>query len=244
MLKKKNTSGFKKSVLLIISLSFLFFLGCKSLLHEDILPLLLTTKDHLKPKRKCGTFAEDFTAKASRGELVTKGKDTFSFIYTKSNRNGHAFAGVWFPLEDLNIDFSDYDYLTIHILTNKARRIPVNLSVQNRVQTHQYIRQFIEVKEGQTIYELALKDFYTPSEWYTTNNISQAQIPKQDFSQVEAISFESCHLLKKGIRDEFIIESIVLKKDLTSLFFVVVIFDILAVLVLSLKFQNNRKVED
>jgi len=236
---KDIKSGFKRSIFIIVLFSLLVIGGGKFLSQESILPLLITTKDHLKPKRKCGTFAEDFTEKASRGELIIKNKSSFSFIYTKSNRNGHAFTGVWFPLENLNIDFSNYDYIEIDIVTNRARRIPINLSVQNSLETHQYVRHFIEVEEEKTRYKLALKDFFTPSEWYTENNVTQSQIPEQDFSKVEAISFESCHLLEREIRDGFTVKSIVLRKDLTFLYAVVLILNVLGIFISWFKFQKK-----
>lgn len=183
--------------------------------RQNILPIILETKDHLKPNRTCGTFAEDFTKNASRGELVIKDYTSFSFIYSKAKRVNHAYVACWFPLENVNIDFSNFDVLEIDITTNKARRIPINLSVQNNLETHQYVRQFVEIEKGKTTYSLPFDEFYTPSEWYDANNVTQAQIPEQDFEKVEAISFESCHLLESEIRDEYTVNSLVLKKDLT-----------------------------
>lgn len=216
--KKQNQSFFKITIAAILLVVFIVIGFRIRSSKVDILPLILETKNHVKPKRTAGTFAEDFTKNASRGELIFKGENSFSFIYTKSSRAGHAYTACWFPLEDLNVDFSKYDELEVNINTQKARRIPVNLSVQNNIETHQYIRQFIEIIKGKSIYNLPLSEFYTPSEWYDANNISQAQIPEQDLSKIEAISFESCHLLESGIKDEFTVVGLNLKKDLTLFF--------------------------
>lgn len=236
---KKFTSGFKNALVVLATTSFLVIIVSRWVAQYSILPLLISTQNNEKPKRSCGTFAEDYTEQASRGELIIRDEGSFSFIYMKSNRKGHAFTGVWFPLEDLDIDFSNYDYVEIDIVTNRARRIPFNLSVQNNLETHQYVRQFIEVEQEKTSYKLALSDFYTPSDWYTANNVTQSQIPTQDFSKVEALSLESCHLLEREIRDEFTVNSIVLKKDLTILYLVVVVVNILGVLFSWIKFQGK-----
>ncbi len=216
---KKKQSVFKITIAAILVLTAVVLGVGISSSELDILPSILETKDHEKPLRSAGTFAEDFTENASRGELIVNEKSSFSFIYTKAKREGHAYTACWFPLENLNIDFSNYDFLELDITTNKARRIPLNLSVQNNLATHQYIRQFIEIEEGKSSYSLPLSEFYTPAEWYDANNISQAQIPEQDLSKVEAMSFESCHLLGREIKDQFTVNSLVLKKDLT-LFYV------------------------
>lgn len=218
----KNQSAFKiTSTAIIAVFAVIVGVGVSSS-QLNILPNILETKDHVKPQRTCGTFAEDFSENASRGQLIINEYSSFSFIYTKAKREGHAYTACWFPLESLNIDFSAYDVLEIDVKTSKARRIPLNLSVQNNLETHQYIRQFIEIEDGKTTYDLPLSEFYTPSEWYDANNISQAQIPEQDLSKVEAISFESCHLLGREIKDKYTVSRLVLKKDLT-LFYVFVI---------------------
>lgn len=211
----KKQSVFKIAIAAILVLTAVVLGVGISNSELDILPTILETKNHQKPLRSAGTFAEDFTENASRGELIINDKSSFSFIYTKAKREGHAYTACWFPLENLNINFSNYDFLELDITTNKARRIPLNLSVQNNLATHQYIRQFIEIEEGKSSYSLPLSEFYTPAEWYDANNISQAQIPEQDLSKIEAISFESCHLLKSGIKDQFTVNGLVLKQDLT-----------------------------
>ena len=65
------------------------------------------------------------------------------------------------------------------------------------METHQYVRHFIEVEEEKTRYKLALKDFFTPSEWYTENNVTQSQIPEQDFSKVEQLQVSHLQLLSE-----------------------------------------------
>ena len=171
----------------------------------DLLPILTSIKNHPEPQRTPDTFAEDFFEDASQAELIYHEVDSFSFRYTKSTKKEKPFAGFYFSLEDVELDFSKYDAIEIGINTNLARRIPINLSVQNKKETHQYIRRFLEIKENKTVYSFDLNTFFTPSSWYNANKVSQAEIPQQDLSLVEAISFESCQLLEAGIEDEFTI---------------------------------------
>lgn len=180
----------------------------------DILPIILGVKNHEEPLRVPGTFVENFSDSSSKAELVYLGDTAFQFKYTKSNKLSHTYAGVFFPLENVDIDFSKYDEIEVGITSDKSKRIPLNLSVQNKKYTHQYVRQFVDLEKGKTIYSLELDKFYTPTSWYKTNKISQVEIPDPDLSLVEAISMESCQLLDNGVKDQFTINRLVLTKDL------------------------------
>lgn len=207
----------------------------------DLIPVLTSIKNHPESQRTPETFAEDRSEDASKAELIYHDLDSFSFRYTKSTKKEKSFSGFYFPLEDIEIDFSNYDIIEIGINTNLARRIPINLSVQNKKETHQYIRQFIEIRKGQTLYNLPLNTFFTPSSWYNTNKVSQAEIPQQDLSLVEAISFESCQLLEAGIEDKFTINHLYLKKDLTLLYFIIILTTLVLIVVYKFIFDNPLK---
>lgn len=191
------------------------FLITKHLHSElDILPILIDIRDHQEPQRVPDTFAEEFGENASKAELIFLADTAFKFHYTKSPKQANAFAGLFFPLENVDIDFSKFDKIEIGIKTDKARRIPLNFSVQNKKFTHQYVRSFIETQPDKELYSLYFEDFFTPTSWYKTNGITQAEIPPPDFSLIEAISFESCQLLAPEIEDEYTIYHLVLKKRL------------------------------
>jgi AraC-like DNA-binding protein len=203
---------------------------------RDILPTIISVRDHQDSLRTPDTFAEDFGDNASRGKLTYNGDSSFTFAYSKSRRTGHSFSGVFFPLENVDIDFSKYDEVEVGIKTNQARRIPFNLSVQNKLKTHQYIRQFIGVKKDQEYYTLRLNKFFTPTTWYDSNHVAQVEIPEQDLSKIEALSFESCHLLDKGVEDEFTVHKLVLRKDLFWTYFVIIALVSLGILGLAILF--------
>ena len=225
---KKNNVFLLYCILTLIAAS----VGTKYLYdnsENNILPILLETKNHQKPLRTPDTFAENFSLEASTGELSYKKNSSFSFKYCKSKSQDHPFTGVWFPLENVEIDFSKFDKIEVEIKTNLARRIPLNLSVQNKKETHQYIRNFIEIKKGETNYTIRLDEFFTPSSWYNRNDLTQVEIPKQDLSKVEALSFESCQLLKPGISDEFTVVKLCLQKDLTTSLIVIVCIVIITI---------------
>ncbi len=194
---------------------------------RDILLELIQSQNDEAPKRTPGAFTENFSDTASKGQIEYLGDYSFKFVYQKSNSFEHAFTGVFFPLENIDVDFSNYDNLVVRIITEKARRIPVNLAFDTKLETHQYIRNFIEVKEGQTEYRLKLDEFFTPEWWYDYNKVSQVEIPDMDLSKVEALSFESCHLLANGIEDQFVVESIVLEKNTTGFNSFILIFALL-----------------
>ncbi len=89
----------------------------------------------------------------------------------------------------------------------------MNLSVQNNLETHQYVRKVIEIQKDQNEYHLRLDEFETPASWYEENDISQVDIPEPDLSKVEALSFESCQLIKANDPDGFRITKMILTKN-------------------------------
>lgn len=205
------------NVLLVVSgITIGYFLNNSSEL--DILPVVMETKNHKAPLRVPGVFREEHSSDASKGELKFNDNKSFTFVYNKSDKQDSPFAGVWFPLENIELDFSEYSDIEVGIVADKARRIPFNLSVQNNLETHQYVRKVIEIEEGIDVYEIPLDEFETPASWYQRNDIRQIDIPKPDLSKVEALSFESCQLLKSSTEDRFTINKLVLKKDLSKEF--------------------------
>lgn len=205
--------------------------------------MILKIKDHQSPKRTPDTFAENFSKDASDGKLIYHGDSSFSFKYRKSDKFEHSFTGLFFPLENVDIDFSKFDEVEIGINTQKARRVPFNLSVQNKKDTHQYVRQFLEIKKGQKIYSIRLNDFFTPTTWYDRNNVAQVDIPTPDFSKVEALSFESCHLLENNVQDEFEIFQIILKKDKNWIWILIAVFLVGTGAALRMWFNDHFKKE-
>ena len=239
---KKSTFWISSLIIVVVGIIFLVIQNSNSSLN--ILPILIEIKEHKKPKAVPGTFAEDYSDNASKSQLKFNNDSSFSFKYIKSERKGHAFTGCFFPLENVNIDFSRYDILEVGISTKFARRIPLNLSVQNNLETYQYIRHFIEIKDNQSLYVLKLKDFFTPSSWYDRNNVAQVDIPEPDMKSIGAMSFESCHLLNKGVEDEFTINKLILKKDIRLLVIItllVIIFLITLLAIFLLGFLKNKK---
>ena len=234
--KKTLLFGVYSFITILISGILLSFFQYNSEL--DLVPILTSIKNHPESQRTPSTFAEDLSEEASKSELIYHNVDSFSFRYTKSSKKGKSFTGFYFPLEDIEIDFSKYDIIEIGINTKLARRIPINLSVQNKKETHQYVRQFIEIKKDKSLYSLPLSTFFTPSSWYNTNKVSQAEIPKQDLSLVEAISFESCQLLASGIEDKFTINHLSLKKDLTLLYFIIILTTLILIVAYKFIFAN------
>ena len=103
---KKSVFWISSFIIIVSGILFLFFQHSNSRLN--ILPILIEIDSHKKPLRSPDTFSEDSTSNASKGKLSFNNKSSFSFKYTKSEREGHAFTGCFFPLEDVGLDFSEY----------------------------------------------------------------------------------------------------------------------------------------
>ena len=66
--KSKFKIAFISIIAFSVVTSFVVFINSRL----NILPAILETRNYIKPKRTCETFAEDFTNNASRGELIIK----------------------------------------------------------------------------------------------------------------------------------------------------------------------------
>lgn len=163
-------------------------------------------------KRKNDTYREDYQNNASQAEFeVQKGEVVFR--YNKSIHREPAFSAVYFPIDELNLEFGSYDEITFELTTDKAKRIPVNLSPGVKLKTYYYKTQYLEVKEGTSQYTLDLKEFITPSSWFIENKVTQTEVEKDLSQNYNTISISACQLLDKGVWDEITIHNIVLSKD-------------------------------
>lgn len=81
----------------------------------DILPIITETRNHADSLRHPGVFREAHSDSASKAALVFNEDGTFNFDYEKSEHMSHPFAGLWFPLENVEIDFSKYTRIEIGI---------------------------------------------------------------------------------------------------------------------------------
>lgn len=165
-----------------------------------------------KQGRQNDVYREDFNEGASEAVLVVENGE-FVFRYNKSKERKNAFAAVYFPLEELELDFDSYATIQFELTTNKAKRIPINLSPDKKVITNYYLTQYLEVDSGKHTYKLKLSDFTPPASWFEENNITQTEVEKELLNKYSTISISSCHLLEKGIWDEIRISDILLVKD-------------------------------
>lgn len=199
-------------ITILAGLIYVYFIQSSATLN--ILPVILQTKNHVTPLRSSDVFVEDLTKNASVAKVIYHADSAFTFKYKKSTKQQHAFAGVWFPLENLDIHFNEYDAIVVGIeASHKTKRIPLNFTVQNKIKTHQYIRCFIEIEPTKKVYTLPFNTFFTPTSWYERNKISQVNLPLPDFSKINTMSFESCGILDSDIEDQYTITTLRLTKN-------------------------------
>jgi len=202
----------------------------------------------LKTCKTClpiGAYKENFSDSASISTFKKSTKG-FEFSFTKSTKLTHTFAALYIPIEGLNIEFTKYNKLKIIILSNKAKRIPVLLSLKYANNLERYLTSFIDIKKDVNEYELMINQFQTPAEWFEHNKLSFNELPKSQFQNIQTISIESCHLLPKGENDTYKIEKIIFYKNIdfeTYLFIIIDIIGSIAIILYLIKpFKTKEKI--
>jgi len=170
----------------------------------------------LKNYKNCypiGAYKENFSDSASLSHYKPL-KNGYEFSFTKSTQLLHSFAAIYIPIACLNISFTKHNKLTIKIESQKAKRIPVLLSMKYQNNLDRYLTSFIDIKKNVSSYELNIADFQTPAEWFEHNNLSFNELPPHQFQNIQTISIESCHLLPKGESDVYKITRLTFKKNI------------------------------
>jgi YesN/AraC family two-component response regulator len=193
----------------------------------NILEALRQNPNKIKPN----CYRENFSDTATKTSIYLL-KEGYLFQYTKSTSIAHAFAGIYFPIENLDLALSAYDQITINIEAQNAKRIPVQISMHYQNNLPRYLTNHLDITPNTTEYTLNISDFKTPSEWFEVKNQSENELPKKYLSNIQTIALESCHLLPKGLSDRYTIKSIILHKNIHIETIALAIFDLLATLLL------------
>jgi AraC-like DNA-binding protein len=216
------------TVLFIALVSFLFFEPKVDMFSE---------MEAIKTVNKPGVYRENYSDSSSRGSLVYK-YPGYVFKYEKKVQIGRSFAGVYFPIENLNIDFEDYDQIQIDLKSERGKRIPIQLSLHYGDSLVRYLTAYIDIVNGVSKYDLNILDFITPAEWFETNKLSKSDLPVTSFNKIQTLTIESCHLLAIEIEDEIEIRKITFWKNRRALLIQV---SIVYVLLLTIIFVLDRR---
>ena len=252
MLINKNLSSKReiKKKQLLFFIAVVIFLNIVSLsINKAYLNLkelnLVQALDQKNNAVKLLTYQEDFTPNASKG-FIKKTKNTILFSYQKSISKTRSFVAVYFEMDSLKVNFYDYDYLEVEISAKHAKRIPVSIVLNYNDTLNQYLTEYINVNPNTKTYLLKLSNFTTPAEWYEHHGFSKQFVPRTLKSNIHKIAFESCHLLPKGIKDEYNIKKVSLIKDGGLVKKIVLIADLLLLIFFCIyyfgNFSNKNKI--
>lgn len=194
---------------------------------------LFTELDQTALTRLPSVYRENFSDTASSGEVL-KSKKGYEFHYEKSDKIKYPFVAAFFPIEDLKLDFENYDIINLEIEAKRAKRIPLLLSMHYEDSLVRYLTYFLDFDSNQTHYQINLNEFKTPPEWFTKHNVSLIDLPPPSFSNIKTISFESGQLLEAGKKDVYTIKQIILNKNPQNVWYLFIVILILFNLVVSI----------
>lgn len=201
--------------------------------------------DKLQAEQQANVYKENFTSNASVASSA-RTREGFEFNYTKSSQLKPTFAAIYFPIENLSVDFSKYERISITISVKKAKRIPVQLSIHYSNKLVRHFTGFIDIKKGVQKYDLYLSEFRTPAYWYEEKKFSETELPRDSLQKINTIAIESCHLLSGGIKDSYLIKSIIFHKDLSFEIMILAVIDLIFTLCFIYfyfkPFQNKSKI--
>ena len=195
------------------------------------------------------TFHEEDSIYHSKVSLDTS-SSSLKLNYTLSKELNEPFAGFYFHKsnKDSFFDFSKFDQIKVYIKSDKGKRIPFYLTLNessfttpNEVFSNLPLCCIINyTKEGW--YVLNKKDFEIPSWWLRDYGLKKSEVFDIDYSRVNYLMLYSCQILSPGITDEIEIKSIQFCNSNTKLYFGFIFFICLFNLVYFLFYKNKKKI--
>ena len=163
-------------------------------------------------KRFPSTYQENDSDTASFASLKRE-NDKYEFSFYKTDKIKNNYAACYFPLEDLQIHFEEYNEIVVKATFNKARLVPLHLSLHYNDERVRYMTNLIEVKPGIETYRVRINEFKTPPSWFRVNKSILDSLPLITLKNAKTLSISSCHLLEPLIEDTYYIHSISFEKD-------------------------------
>lgn len=226
---------------ILISLLINILIGIIIYLMDRATTRNLIDEIHKNPtKIALNVYKEDFSPEASKGE-VNITKDGFTFSYVKSAVKENAFTAAYFEMKKMNLDLNDFDYLNIELQAEKAERIPLSFVVLYNDSLRQLSTDFIAVKKGMNQYQLNISSFKTPPEWFQNQGYSENYIPQKGKKLIYMLAIKSCHLLPKGIQDEYHVKTVILKKSWWEEILILILLNAVAFAIFMAYFSSIKK---
>lgn len=238
-LNGNKTIVIKQVVFLFALLNCILF-GIYILVNSQSKLDLLELYKKETPLVELKVYREDISPEASNG-YITATEEGFYFSYSKSKEKEVAFTAAYFLMDDLQINYFDYDYVDIRLTALKAKRIPVSIVLFYSDTLFQYLTEYITVKPGTNDYKLQLSSFKTPAEWYQDHGFATQHVPRTRKNNVHKIAFESCHLLERGVQDKYEFSKVILgKSNKVFIFLLLAVNFVLAFIFIFLNFRRIR----
>lgn len=141
----------------------------------------------------------------SRIELFEKTDQSADVTFRLLPGYPYPYAGAAFRSVDGNpIDLSRYDSIHISLTANRAMRLKVytktlGATFDTSIYKDRYRRKFIDIKEGNNEFTLALSDLIEPNWWLRETNSNQTDLPKEEYTQVVSFGINSTTLVKQQV---------------------------------------------
>lgn len=148
---------------------------------------------------------------------ITKASSSnIHYKYILREFKDYSKANIRFSLKNNEyFNLSKYNYLNVKIKATKGTRIPFCISsfvpehsIASNENSYIYASENINITNTSALTELPLNVLTTPDWWYISQNKTEADFDKPDFSKVKYIYFSNCINLKKNVEDEVTIDEL------------------------------------
>ncbi len=165
-----------------------------------------------------GISHEEIASGYSTGSYKIDSNNILHFSYRLSTEVNEPFAGIYLhkadSTKDLFFDFSGFDLISIHLKADKAKRIPVFLTLDYNGFTTAGKKlswlPLVAVIEyiGEGNYEIKKSDFEIPSWWLRLHGMKKEDFNNINFSRVTNVLVNSCQTLGPDKDDEIQISNV------------------------------------
>ncbi|MEY3451553.1 MAG: hypothetical protein RL711_1379 [Bacteroidota bacterium] len=146
-------------------------------------------------------------------QLIEAKPSIVQYKYTLREAKDFSKSNIRFTKKDGSyIDLSGYDYLKVSIQASHGTRIPFcissfvpNHSRATEENSYIYASENLHVSPRLQTIEAPLNELTTPDWWYTSNNKSERDFDRPDFSKVKYLYFSNCINLPKNREDKVVI---------------------------------------
>lgn len=176
------------------------------------------------------TYSDEGSGGKSTIALQVINKDRIEAIYTLSDYLSFPNVSLSFNKFDYSlIDFSDYDYITINVDSEKSKFLLLQFNIfiegysnSKNYETYLPIGYYLELNRADNKYKIPLKLFKPHTWWLSTYQVSEDIIENYSFDSVVSMEIMNDPSFSTEVEDKIILRNVEFHTDINKVFFTII----------------------